>query len=173
MVRQWLGPTTDRDTLLSYGAMLAISPDGGEVVARGVFPSFSPDGKRLAFSEFTNGTLEVYVVAADRPDEPYRISTDGGEQSLWMPDGRSLLYRNGNEWLTVEVISSDGEIRPGQPRLFFRAPYLQVPGWAHDLSADGRRLLVLVGPPGETAQHLVVVTNWLREVERAAPRSEG
>lgn len=58
----------------------------------------------------------------------------------------------------------------GQPRVLFEGPYLNVPGWSHDISADGRRQLLLLGPQKETTTELVIVTNWLAEVERASTR---
>jgi hypothetical protein len=46
---------------------------------------------------------------------------------------------------------------------------LNVPGWSHDISPDGRRQLLLLGPREETADRLVGVTNWFSELRRLAP----
>jgi len=45
-------------------------------------------------------------------------------------------------------------------------------GSAFDISADGRRELVLLGPAAQMTTRLVAVTNWFGEVERLAqPRA--
>jgi len=193
MVRQSLRRPDDRDTLLRGVVFVEPSPDGRSVAAdldsgwivapptaidvraevrRGAyaFYRFSPDGRWLAFTDNrTSARSEVYVARVDRLDEPRRVSPNGGEEAVWMPDGDALVYRSGQRWLQAAVsIGEDIEI--GAPRVLFEGPYLNVAGWSHDLSPDGRRELLLLGPRKDTTTELVLVANWLVEVERAASR---
>jgi serine/threonine-protein kinase len=130
------------------------------------FPSFSPDGKWLSFT--LSREAEVYVIKADPPYDRHRISLSGGEEALWSPRGDEIIYRNRQQWLAVDVSTQNG-FRAGRPRVLFEGPYLNVPGWSHDISPDGQRHLVLIGPQEQTGDRLIVVTNWFAELRRLAP----
>lgn len=132
------------------------------------FPDFSPDGRWLAFTDYGTGTRsEVYLAPVNRLGEHVRVTPDGGEEAVWTPDGTSLVYRNGQQWMKVKV-SLNGGVDIGRRRVLFEGPYLNVPGWSHDISADGGQQLLLLGPQEQTTNELVIVTNWLAEVQRAA-----
>jgi hypothetical protein len=194
-VRQSLADPSQRDTLLRQQPLAAVpSPKGTHFAAwvggslklisfpglrdtvtlpDGMGPAFSPDGRWLAYV-VSEPEFEVYVTPIDRPRERYKISAAGGEEPLWMPNGRALIYRNGQQWLVVQV-STDPGFRASRAQVLFQGPYLQVPGNSHQISADGRRQLLLLGSTEQTARRLVVVTNWLAEVNRAqsaAPRDD-
>lgn len=188
-VVQAVGSPAERDTL-PLGT-LAPAPDGRHLVQfdRGILwlvsteqadrrvqltlsgrpgpTAFSPDGRWLAYAELDDpgGESAVYVTRVGRPAERYKLSAGGGEEPVWTPDGKTVIYRDRQEWLAVDV-STTGPFRAGRPRVLFRGSFLQVPGVSHDVSPDGRRQLVLLGPAAETTHRLVVVTNWFAEVER-------
>jgi hypothetical protein len=111
----------------------------------------------------------VYATRVGSPAERYKVSASGGEEPVWTPDGKTVIYRDRQSWLAVDV-STTGAFRAGKPRVLFEGAFLQVAGSSHDVSPDGRRQLVLLGPAAETTDRLVVVTNWLAEVARLAPR---
>ena len=49
----------------------------------------------------------------------------------------------------------------------FEGPYLNVPEWYNDVSADDKRFLVIEGAEQEkTVTELVVITNWFNELRR-------
>ena len=64
------------------------SPKGEEM-----FPRFSPDGTRIAFSGNYDGNIDVYVVPV-RGGVPDRVTHHPEADRLvdWCPDGKSLLY---------------------------------------------------------------------------------
>jgi serine/threonine-protein kinase len=193
-LRQSLGNPAERDTL-PFGAFWP-APDGRHLVqyergilwlepseqpgqrvqltlsGRGISPAFSPDGRWLAYTDLDDpgGESAVYATRIGHPAERLKISAAGGEEPVWAPDGRAVIYRDRQEWFAVDV-STIGALRAGRARVLFRGPFLQVPGSSHDISPDGRRQLVLLGPSAETADRLVVVTNWFAEVERLSPPS--
>ncbi|MFN2563402.1 MAG: protein kinase [Gemmatimonadaceae bacterium] len=183
-----------RDTVWRNGRINAVSPDGRWLAVynpsygRGVwlasrespsgqptlvdadafFVSFSPDSRWLAFTSSQTGQSEVYVARLPELKERYKVSAAGGEEAIWSRRGDEIVYRFGERWFAVDVSTRDG-FTFGRPRLVFEGPHLNVPGWSHDLSPDGRRHLVLIGPPEETTRQLNVVTNWFAELRRLAP----
>jgi dipeptidyl aminopeptidase/acylaminoacyl peptidase len=72
----------------------------------GGYPTFSPDGTRLALSSSTG----LYVVNSD--DTGRQLVTEAGASPSWSPEGRRLAYMvGGNRSLwssTIHVASADG-----------------------------------------------------------------
>jgi Tol biopolymer transport system component len=71
---------------------------GDVVLAPGVYalnPSWSPDGKRIAFPgrpSDTDGELKVWLVSADGGDAaPYRPGIASGYDTVWSRDGKRIL----------------------------------------------------------------------------------
>jgi Tol biopolymer transport system component len=91
------------------GAATAVTHDSGNQR----YPGWAPDGQHLVFHSDRSGRFELYVVARDptgRWGKPGQLTTNGGQDARWSPDGRSILYlRNARLW----VIASAG----GAPRL--------------------------------------------------------
>ena len=52
----------------------------------------SPDGRWLAYTSNEPGHYDVYVQRFERPQERWRLSTNGGGQPKWGADGRELFY---------------------------------------------------------------------------------
>ena len=53
---------------------------------------FSPDGKWIAYQTTESGQFEVYVQSFPEPGAREQISTGGGSQPRWRPDGKELFY---------------------------------------------------------------------------------
>jgi len=193
VVRQSAGSFSRRDTLLTAATEVVPSPDGSSLAVTGRpnqpglwliptegnsrrpiqllssqvnFMSFSPDGRWIVYG--VPDPAGVYISSTENPDERHSISTNGGEEPRWSRRGDQIIYRNRQQWFAVDVTTRSG-FHASQPRLLFSGPYLNVPGWSHDIAPDGRRQLLLLGPRGETSSRLVAVTNWLSEVRRLAP----
>ncbi|MCI0451954.1 MAG: PDZ domain-containing protein [Candidatus Latescibacteria bacterium] len=71
------------------GTALKLSSPAGQEL----FPHFSPDGSRIAYSANYDGNLDVYVVPT-MGGVPTRVTHHGMWDRLvdWYPDGKSLLY---------------------------------------------------------------------------------
>jgi hypothetical protein len=69
---------------------------------RGLSPSWSPDGRRLAYVAPASGGLDVYVADADGRHRSPLTRTPGVSESgpKWSPDGRRLVVeRDGRLWV--------------------------------------------------------------------------
>jgi Tol biopolymer transport system component len=143
-------------------------PDKKIATGEIAFPTFSPDGAWISYTDRTAGRSEVYVAGVTNPGERTKITAQSGDVARWTDDGKMIIYVDGQQWYAVDVSTKKGFVA-GRPRFLFRGPFQQPAGWSYDVSRDGRRLLLMLGPPDETTNHLVVVTNWFAEVGRLAP----
>lgn len=109
-------------------------------------PTWSPDGKRIAFAHLGDGDItpgQVFVMNADGSD-PRLLTSNGGfhyaeSDPAWSPDGFSIaLWSYGHG---IAVVAANG----GTPRSIYRdfptVAYGARPTW----SADGRALLFTHG----------------------------
>ncbi|MDA2928116.1 protein kinase, partial [Acidobacteria bacterium AH-259-G07] len=130
----------------------------------------SPDGRWMAYHSNESGQREVYVQAYPEPGSKWKISTDGGTNPVWAPDGRELFYRNQKKMMAL-AIESVGEFRPAKPRLLFEGQYRASGYRDYDIAPDGQRFLMIKEgvQTGETRQEIIVVLNWFEELKRLVP----
>ena len=110
------------------------------VVSDAIQPAWGPDGKRVAFTTFRDGNLEVYVADTDGRNLRNLTRHEGNDaRPAWSSDGRRIAFesdRFGNlEVCIAEAVS--GEVfnlsnHPGQDR---------EPSW----SGDGREIAFVSG----------------------------
>ena len=115
-----------------------------------------------------SGRYEVYVTSTSLTGERYQVSTAGGSEPRWSPRGDELVFMDGKRLWAVAAPRAEGD-RFGAPQLVFEGPKLDVPGRGHDISLDGERILLILGPPEDSVAYLNVVTNWFEELRRLAP----
>ncbi len=79
-------------------------------------PSISPDGQWIAFSTNETGQVEVFVESLTPGGGRYRVSSSGGFNAQWSPEGDKLYFlSSGGEIRAVEVeFFSGGGLRFGQ-----------------------------------------------------------
>ena len=134
-------------------------------------PQLSPDGLWLAYASDESGRREIYVRAFPDPGGTWQVSTDGGNEPMWNPNGRELFYRNGDRMMSVEVNTAHG-FASGKPRVLFTGRYWKSSNWwarpNYDVSADGQRFLMLksAGEDSAPPTDIAVVLNWAAELRR-------
>jgi serine/threonine-protein kinase len=133
------------------------------------FPSFSPDGKWIAYMSDEAGSREIYVRPFPGPGGKIQISTGNGTRPSWHPSGREIFYQSGTQWYAASVTLSP-DFKAEKPRLLFEGPFINIPGFAYALARDGERFLVLANPEQfETRRDLTVVTNFFDLLRRRVP----
>ena len=128
---------------------------------------FSPDGKWIAYVSIKSGRYEVYVRPFQRTADEIRISSDGGDQVRWRPDGKELFYiaRDGQlVAVPIRLGSNNETVEAGTPvRLFVT----RVSGWGsgtqgpqYVVSPDGQRFLMNTLTGEVITSPITVILNW-------------
>ena len=137
--------------------------------------SVSPDGRWIAYDSDEDGDRDVYVRPfPDVDGGKWKVSTQGGANPVWSPDGRELFYISGNAMM-VAPITSTPSFDVGNPAVVFEGNYIFAgfsPGF--DLSSDGTRFLMRKSSGAQAddtpaSLDLVVVFNWFEELKRLVP----
>jgi serine/threonine-protein kinase len=136
-------------------------------------PSFSPDGRWLAYQSNESGKFEVYVRAFPAPSSgqggKWQISNNGGAAPRWSRSGHELVYQAGDQIMAVSYSVKGDTFVPEKPRVWIA----KLGGTQWDLAPDGKRVVVLT--PAETAEatkqehEVVFLLNFFDELRRRAP----
>jgi serine/threonine-protein kinase len=139
--------------------------------ANEVVPSFSPDGRWVAYRSNESGIDEIYV----RPFPPgsggkWPISTGGGLYGEWSKNGHELFYETAdNRIMVVDYTANGSAFVPGKPRLW-TSRRIFFPGLHNlDLQPDGKRFVVFAMPEDSGEKRPVRVTfvlNFFDELRR-------
>jgi serine/threonine-protein kinase len=145
--------------------------------ANEVVPTFSPDGRWIAYRSDESGTDAIYV----RPfpatgGGKWQISLSGGgaRYPIWSKNGRELFYETvDNRIMVVDYTVNGNSFAPGKPKLWSDVQ-LFYPGVLNlDLAPDGKRFIVLTTPDtggdGKSAVHVTMLLNFLDELKRRIP----
>lgn len=133
--------------------------------------SFSPDGRYIAYTSDESGQFQIYVKPYPPTQARWTISAAYGEEPVWSAAGDEILYRRGNEWLSVPI-RTDPEFEAGVPEVLFDGPYINVPEISYGVAPDAKRFLLLKQAEQRTAERIHIVTNWFEELERLAPTAK-
>ena len=163
--------------------ILSVEIDGGQMRAgapqplfttsrRTTFPSFSPDGRWLAYSNAQSGHFEVYVRAFPDNGRQVQVSDSGGIMPLWSRNGHEFFYRTVDQRIMVVNYTVKGDaFIPQRPRPWYGKRIANVgDNWNLDLAPDGKRFVALmpaeVIEARESRSHVTIVMNFFDEVRR-------
>jgi len=130
---------------------------------------FSPDMRWIAYQSDESGRSEVYVRMFQQASggaslgagEKWLVSREGGSAPRWRGDGRELCYRDSNGRVMSVEIMAGKTFKAGIPKpLFQPSPSIQS-AFGYDVSADGRRFLMMAAASTEkTSSPFTVILNW-------------
>jgi eukaryotic-like serine/threonine-protein kinase len=124
------------------------------------WPTFSPDGKYMAYQSNESGRMEIYVHEFPEARTKWQVSTGGGTQAHWRADGKELFYRAGTSLMAVPV-ATDSTFTIGSPVRLFETRFAAVTVRGHYRAwPDGQRFLVLAPLARDLERPAAVVLNW-------------
>jgi serine/threonine-protein kinase len=148
-------------------------------------PALSPDGRWLAYESNESGQFEIYVRPfPDISRGRWLVSTSGGVDPLWAPDGHALFYRapsaglQNQRLMSVTVESKDASFVAHAPESLFSDTGINVASDArnYDVAPDGERFLFAKASvrasnytEGSPFSRIIIVENWFEELKRLVP----
>jgi serine/threonine protein kinase/Tol biopolymer transport system component len=128
---------------------------------QGLLPTFSPDGKLLAFASSASGRLEIYLMDFPNGVQRKRISANGGRIPRWSHDGKELFFLAADEsMMSVEITAADASWTTPPKQLFQAHTALGGSQTLYDVSADGQRFLVIGEALPSSTGDIEMVLNW-------------
>jgi dipeptidyl aminopeptidase/acylaminoacyl peptidase len=135
-------------------------------------PMFAPDGRWFAYVSDETGRDEIYLRPYPGEGGKRSVSTDGGTEPLWAPNGDELFYRSGDKMMAVSI-ETDSELDVGSPEVLFEGRFATThrPDTPRNyaVSEDGQRFLMVRTVDDPAPTQINVVLNWFEELERLVP----
>ena len=141
-------------------------------------PSFSPDGRWIAYRSNESGANEIYVRAFPGTGGAWQrqISNGGGLYAIWSNNGRELFYETlDHRIMVMDYVASAATFGVGKPRLWSDRELYYTGLTNLALTPDGRRFAVFPRPEamgGESgAVRVTFLLNFFDELRRRLPAS--
>jgi dipeptidyl aminopeptidase/acylaminoacyl peptidase len=138
-------------------------------------PTFSPDGRWLAYSSNESGSYEVYVRPFPGSGGKWQISTGGSLYSKRSRDGKELFYRTVDSKIMVVTYAASGDsFHADKPQLWSPGQFTErgIGNYNFDLHLDGKRFAVLKAPGTQqnvVVNHVSFIFNFFDELRRKLP----
>ena len=121
---------------------------------------FAPGGKSFAFVSDESGQPQVYLQSFPSPTLQAQVSTGGGTQPRWRPDGRELFYLAPDGKMMSVAIRGNDRLETDTPRPMFSTSLdSRALRQTYAVSPDGQRFLLQM-PSASSSSTLTVVLNW-------------
>ena len=126
--------------------------------------SISPNGQLIAYTTDESKAFHVNLKRVEEGGKVVQISRkEGSEEPRWTADGRSIIYRSGQDWMEVKIISED-DLTVSDPVRIITGDFVNIAGFSFDIAEDGSQLLVSKGTDIKTSFEIKVVENWFVEL---------
>ena len=131
-------------------------------------PIVSPNGNWLAYVSDEPGQDEVFVCSFPEGSKITQISTSGGIEPVWAPDGKELYYRDysGNNLMAVSI-TTEPNLLPGNPRIILNGSFKKGYPWGrnYDITPDGQRFLMIEEEAiVSEVDQINIIYNWFEQL---------
>jgi len=130
----------------------------------------SPDGRWLAYASNDSGKAQIVVQSFPDPKTAKVVVTrNGGTEPRWRRDGRELFYLAPDGKLMAVPVKAGDIFEAGTETALFETPLrggILAQFFRYDVSADGKRFLLIVPTAGASASSatnstpITAVVNW-------------
>jgi Tol biopolymer transport system component len=130
-------------------------------------PTFSPDGKWLAYVSDESGRSEVYVQPFPGPGAKWLISLNGGTEPAWSPNKNKpeLYFRSGDALMSAALTITGTDFKSAKPVEMFEARYATIDGARnYDVAPDKPVFVVVRSDDNGVGAQFNVVLNWFSEL---------
>jgi serine/threonine-protein kinase len=110
--------------------------------AREMDPRLSRDGTLLAYASDESGQFEIYVLPLSDLSRRVQVSSGGGTQPVWSPDGRHLFYR-GPDRMMRATLGKGGRPTVERVEPLFRDVYERHDVTNYDVLPSGEELVMI------------------------------
>jgi len=132
-----------------------------------VAPSFSPDGKWLAYANNETGRFEVYIQPFPSGGGRWQVSTAGGSRPNWRKDGKELFFfSTDQQMMAVDVSQKGASLQLGAPHALFKATTVSGPSGPYTVSADGKKFVMNTVLPQSITEPLTLIINWQADLKQ-------
>ena len=102
--------------------------------------------------------MEVFVQGYPTGSK-WQVTAQGGNEPRWTKGGREIVYRNGGTLMAVPITLQPFAF--GQPETLFNVPN----AFAFDVTADGRRFVVVGQGSNREDVQFVLISGWFEELK--------
>jgi Tol biopolymer transport system component len=128
---------------------------------------FLSDVRWIAYQSNETGRFEVYIQPFPGPGGKVPVSTNGGVQPRWHPDGKEIFYIAPDGILMAAQIHIAGQTASVDtplklfPSRIPRGGYMDIMRIQYALSRDGKRFLINTAVENGTPSPITILTNWI------------
>jgi serine/threonine protein kinase/Tol biopolymer transport system component len=143
-----------------------------------IYPSFSPDGRWLAYTSNESGSYQVYVRAFPGKEGKWQISNSESALPEWAHNSHELFFRTLDNQIMVASYTVRGDsFVADKPRVWSEKKIANVGGFPnYGLAPDGKRIAALMPVEGtqveESQNHVIFLENFFDELRRKLPLSD-
>jgi Tol biopolymer transport system component/tRNA A-37 threonylcarbamoyl transferase component Bud32 len=120
---------------------------------------FSPDGLWLAY--VSDASRQVYVQAVSGSSTVYPVSSAGGANVSWNPNGLELIYESRSGGMMSVPVQTGASFVRGNPVLLFEQSFNYI-----SLDPNGQRFAVMKTAPATPLTAINVMLNWAAGLAR-------
>jgi Tol biopolymer transport system component len=128
---------------------------------------FSPtDGKWIAYQSNESGRMEIWVQSFPGPGGKLQVSTNGGAQVRWRPDGKELFYiALDGQLMSVPIRFTNSQTAEAETPVALFATHVggalqSTASRFYNVSPDGKQFLMHTIATEAGNSPITVILNW-------------